>query len=109
MNTTNLKLWEILIPKNDNEGYGFEPSVFNEFEQFVIDTVGGYTYLDTPAKAGVYKMDDGSIATDYLITLQIAAMPAAAKQIARAAARIFKQETVMIYVVSDYVDFIKPD
>ena len=66
-------LIQLLVPQFDNLGQPFEQELFARTRAELIARFGGLTaYVRSPAR-GIWKADDGSVARDDIIILEVMA------------------------------------
>lgn len=98
-----MELFEILIPKLFNSG----ASTLNtraEFERVLVARCKGFTRC-APVDGAWVDPKTGHLFTDTSIPYRVACDENTARELARLAARVFRQEAVMVYRVADKVSF----
>ena len=66
-------LIQILLPLNDNDGEPFRPDVFGDTRAELTERFGGLTaHMRAPAR-GLWKADDGAVARDDIVILEVMA------------------------------------
>jgi hypothetical protein len=64
-------LIQILLPLNDNEGTAFGPDIFGATRAELAERFGGLTaHVRAPAR-GLWKTDDGAVARDDIVILEV--------------------------------------
>lgn len=99
----NIKLWEILVPKYDNNGTEFTTHYHRLWDKKVIKLSGGMTILHSVK--GKWYSD--MIFIDEVIPVRIACEKKTIKKIAEVAVKHYYQDSIMIYKISDDVMFVK--
>ena len=95
------KLWEILIPIADNDGVRFKPEQHREWDNIVRKMSGGLTIFK-PA-TGEWINANGAVMRDKLIPVAFMADDAQARAISAMSKGFYKQEAMMLYVLSETV------
>jgi hypothetical protein len=66
-------LVQILLPLYDNDGTEFGPAVFEEIRAALTGRFGGVTAHTRAPARGLWKADDGAIARDDIVILEVMA------------------------------------
>jgi hypothetical protein len=66
-------LVQILLPLYDNDGAEFGPAVFDEIRAVLTGRFGGLTAHTRAPARGLWKADDGAIARDDIVILEVMA------------------------------------
>jgi hypothetical protein len=97
------KLWEILVPANDNSGVEFSLEKHHQWDEFVRKITGGLTILK--ASKGQWTSETGHIFQDKMIPVRITCSNHNILMIAKFTKEFYDQEKVMYYQVSSNVRF----
>ena len=106
MNASDLQLWNLLVPRNDNYGEFFPQSVLDNLGNYIVEQAGGYTYPGTSDSVGYYKTKEEDMIKDVLMGVHIATDLQTITKIACFAKKLLGQESVMFYQVSPHVFFV---
>jgi hypothetical protein len=104
-----LKKCILLLPTSYNDGSEVPASVISGILRSIDEAFDGHTidgYCD-----GVYRMDDGSLASDHSLKVWIAVDPQRVddvRKLAGSVARLLKQESIYFEVTDAEVEFVRP-
>ncbi len=96
-----MKLWEILVPCQTNQGKPIRTRQHKEWDRRVRRITGGLTVL-SPAK-GQWVSPSGKLFCERMIQVRIAATYTQMEQISDLTAAFYEQEAVMFYKLSNDV------
>lgn len=105
----NIKLWEILVPCQKNDGTGYSTKHHREWDKQVLRITGGLTVLK-PTTGGYWvdHTDNGNVYKDRTIPVRIACNNTQMDEIIRRTLTHYSdQEAIMAYVISDRVKIVR--
>lgn len=99
----------LLLPTTYNDGQPIHAAVLSDILAEIDQAFDGHT-VDGVCD-GVYKMDDGTMASDRSLKVWIAVEPSRVEEVRRLAgriARLLKQESLYFEVTEAEVEFVRP-
>ena len=102
------KLWEILVPteigvRGTSSFDTVAPAYHRRWDAKVREIVGNGMTIMHPTFRGDWVTDSGEIVSETMIPVRLIASYAQIKEVAEMTARHYRQDTVMYYLLSDYV------